>query len=763
MLELETPTPINNNKMKNYLSISIVMLLLLSGCAGEKNGNLKMKDAKILDLIEQMTLEEKIGQMQQVNGLGGKITDELKQNIIAGNIGSILNEVDVKTVNEIQRIALEESRLGIPIIIARDVIHGFKTVFPIPLGQAATWNPAIVKEGARVAAREAWSAGVNWTFAPMIDISRDARWGRIAESCGEDPYLTSLMGVAMVEGFQGENLSDDGSILACAKHFAGYGAAEGGRDYNTTLIPEGELRNIYLKSFKAAKEAGVGSFMSGFNDLNGVPVTGNPFLLRQVLRDEWNFEGFVVSDWASITEMIAHGFAADEKDAGLKAIKAGVDMEMATTSYKAHLPELINEKLIDEKLLDEAVYRILKIKFDLGLFEDPYVKEQDQNQFALPEYLEAAKLAATQSMVLLKNEKNILPFSKGINKVAVIGPMANQKYEQLGTWIFDGDSDLSITPLEALKSELGENRVLFSEGLNYSRSKDKTKFKEAVRAAKQSDVVVMCLGEESILSGEAHCRASIDLPGAQEELLETIAETGKPIILLVLAGRPLAIGEAEKFADAVLYGFHPGTMTGPALADLLMGVANPSGKLPVTFPKSAGQIPFYYNHKNTGRPADENTWTNIDDIPLGTQQTSLGNNSHHLDLGYEPLYPFGFGLSYSTFEYKNLKLETPNVAMGGNVVASVTLENTGNFTGEEVVQLYIRDLVGSVTRPVKELKGFKRIQLKPGESQKITFTLNTSELAFYNQQMEEVTEPGEFYLWIGGSSDATLQEAFVVE
>ncbi len=749
--------------MKNLITIILIGITIAMGACVDQVNSSKMNDKKILDLISQMTMEEKIGQMQQINGSGGQIPGQLKEEIKAGNVGSVLNEVDVKTVNEIQRIAREESRLGIPVLIGRDVIHGFKTVFPIPLGQAATWNPDLVKKGAGIAAKEAWSSGVNWTFAPMIDISRDARWGRIAESCGEDPYLTSVMGVAMVEGFQGENLGDDGSILACAKHFAGYGAAEGGRDYNTTLIPEGELRNIYLKSFQAVEEAGVGSFMSGFNDLNGVPATGNRFLLRKVLRDEWKFDGFVVSDWASITEMIAHGFAADDRDAALKAITAGVDMEMASTSYKTYLKELTDEGKIDERLLDEAVYRILKIKFDLGLFDDPYVKEEDQNKFALPEYLEAAKEAATQSIVLLKNEKSILPLAQDLKKVALIGPMADQKYEQLGTWVFDGDRELSITPLEALTAKLGENRVLFAEGLGYSRSRDKSKFPAAVSAAKNSDLVIMCLGEEAIISGEAHCRASLDLPGAQKELLEEVAKTGKPIVLVILAGRPLALSEEFELAEAVLYSFHPGTMGGPALADLLLGKAVPSGKLPLTFPKAAGQIPFYYNHKNTGRPANPDSWKYIDDIPLNTYQTSLGNESHYLDLGYEPLYPFGYGLSYTTFEYENLKIETPKVNIGDEIVASVTLANAGNFEATEVVQLYVRDLVGSVTRPVKELKRFKRISLKPGETKEITFSLNTSELAFYNQEMQNVVEPGEFNLWIGGNSLAELQGTFVVE
>jgi beta-glucosidase len=503
--------------------------------------------------------------------------------------------------------------------------------------------------------------------------------------------------------------------------------------------------------------------MSGFNDLNGVPASGNKFLFRQILREEWNFDGFVVSDWASITEMIAHGFAADEKEAAYKAIGAGIDMEMFTSSYKNNLNSLIEEGKVNESLLDEAIYRILKVKFDLGLFDNPYVKEEDQNKFALPEYLEAAKLAATQSMVLLKNQNNTLPIMPAGKKVALIGPMAHQKYEQLGTWIFDGDKELSVTPLEALRAELGEKNVLFAEGLAYSRSRDKSNFAAAVKAAKQADVVVICMGEEAIISGEAHCRASLDFPGAQKELLEAIAQTGKPIVMVVMAGRPLALGEEIKLADAVLYSFHPGTMGGAALADLLLGKAVPSGKLPVTFPKAAGQIPFYYNHKNTGRPANHDSWKYIDDIPLNTYQTSLGNESHYLDLGYTPLYAFGYGLSYTSFEYENLKLKADKIALGEEIVASVTLKNTGKYAADEVVQLYVRDIVGSVTRPVKELKGFKRVHLNPGESTDITFQLSTDDLAFYNIDMEKVTEPGDFHLWIGGSSDAKLQVSFTIE
>lgn len=753
-----------NKKLKvKYLLIISLSVLFFAGCVEKKNESPERNDPKILNLIKQMTLEEKMGQMQQINGQGGHISAELKQEIIDGKVGSILNEVNVKTANEIQRLAIEESRLGIPIIIGRDVIHGFKTIFPIPLGQAATWNPQIVETGARIAAKEAWSAGVNWTFAPMLGIARDARWGRIAESLGEDPFLASQLGAAMVKGFQGDSLNKKGSILACAKHFAGYGAAEGGRDYNTTLIPEGELRNVYLKPFKAAKDAGVGSFMSGFNDLNGVPATGNKFLLKTVLRDEWNFEGFVVSDWASITEMVEHGFAADNKDAAAKAINAGVDMEMATSSYKNYIAKLLNEGRISENQIDDAVYRILKIKFDLGLFENPYVSEEEQYQFAKPEYLAAAKKAATQSFVLLKNEKNLLPLSKSLKKIAVIGPLSNQKYEQLGTWIFDGDQSLSITPLEALRTKFGDENILFAEGLSYSRSKDHSEFKKAISVARSADAVVLCLGEESIISGEAHCRANIELPGIQNELLKEISETGTPVVMVILAGRPLALKGITSFADAILFGFHPGTMTGPALADLLVGSANPSGKLPVTFPKSSGQIPIYYNHKNTGRPVDPNNWLSIDDIPVNTVQTSLGNTSHYLDLGYEPMYPFGFGLSYTNFEYSDLTITNPSVNIGEKIQASVMLKNTGNYSGEEIVQLYIRDLVADVTRPVKELKGFKRIYLNPGDSKKVNFELNTSALSFYNQNMEEVIEPGEFDLWIGGSSATNLKTSFEIK
>jgi len=713
-------------------------------------------DQKVEQLLGQMTLDEKIGQMWQVNGGHGH--DEF---IKQGKIGSILNDVDPQNINRLQKIAVEESRLGIPLIVARDVIHGFKTIFPIPLAQAATWNPELVKQGSRIAAMEASSTGVKWTFAPMIDISRDARWGRIAESLGEDPYLTSVLGAAMIKGFQGDSLNSETSIIACAKHMAGYGAAEGGRDYNTTLIPPRELNDIYLPPFKAAVDAGVRTFMAAFNDIDGVPATGNEFLFRQVLRKQWKFNGFVVSDWASPWEMINHGFAADDKEAALRAIKAGVNMEMATGTYNDNVHELIEEGLLDMAMIDQAVREILRVKFELGLFDNPYIKEENQNQFAKPEYLEAAHQTAAQSMVLLKNEGNTLPLNAS-KKIALIGPMANQPYEQLGTWIFDGDSTLSITPLEAFQKTFGDDNVLFADGLSISRTRHHKGFKKAIAQAKKSDVIVFVGGEESILSGEAHSRANIDLPGAQNELIKDLKKTGKPIVLVIMAGRPLTIGEISEYADAVIYAWHPGTMGGAALADVIVGEVNPSGKLPVTFPKVVGQIPMYYNHKNTGRPANPDTWTQMYEIPVKAPQTSLGNESHYIDAGFTPLYPFGYGLSYTSFEYSDLKLNKDAYAEGEVIKVTFELKNTGEVNGDEVTQVYVRDLAGSVTRPVRELKAFKRISLNAGEQTTVTLTININDLAFTNINMERVVEKGEFQLWVGGDSNAKLQKSFSV-
>ncbi|MBD3289003.1 glycosyl hydrolase, partial [candidate division KSB1 bacterium] len=620
----------------------ILVLLIAFANVFSQTGNQKQIEEKIDLLIEKMTIEEKIGQMSQRNGVRGN-----EEAVRRGHLGSILNEVDVETVNKIQRIAVEESRLGIPLIIGRDVIHGFRTIFPIPLGLAATWNPELVKQGARIAAVEAASSGVRWTFAPMMDISRDPRWGRIAESFGEDHYLASKMAVAMTHGFQTDDLSRPDAIAACAKHYVGYGAAEGGRDYNTTYIPEGLMRNVYLKPFQASVNAGIATLMSGFNDINGIPATGNAFLLKKVLRDEWNFDGFVVSDWASITEMIPHGFCADEKDAALKAVSAGVDMEMATYAYQNNIKKLLEEGKITMEEIDEAVRNILRVKFRLGLFDNPYTDVPQFPEIVNPDHLEMAKKSAEQSIVMLKNDGKVLPLSKEVKNIAVLGPMADAPYDQLGTWTFDKVTDDTKTPLNALREFMGGSaKIHYVKTLETSRAINQDRFPSAIEAANKSDIVLMFLGEESILSGEAHCRADISLPGAQEQLVSEISETSTPTVLIIMAGRPLTIGSVLDKADAVLYSFHPGTMGGPAIVDLLFGIESPSGKLPVTFPKMVGQVPIYYNHKNTGRPPRAEAWTHINDIPAGAEQFSLGNESHYLDAGFTPQFPFGFGLSY---------------------------------------------------------------------------------------------------------------------
>lgn len=712
------------------------------------------------DLLEQMTLDEKIGQLCQVNGGAHDLHDAVRE----GRIGSVLNEVHVDEVNELQRLAVEESRLGIPLLIGRDVIHGFKTIFPIPLGQAATWDRDAVRLGARIAATEAASSGVNWTFAPMIDITRDPRWGRIAESLGEDPVLCGELGAAMVQGFQGESLDNVHAIAACAKHFAGYGAVEGGLDYSTANIPEGELRNTYLPSFKAALDAGAVTFMASFSDLNGVPASGNEFLMKQVLREEWGFEGFVVSDWESIKELTVHGFAENDTHAALEAATAGVDMEMASTLYRDHLPELIESGRFSIEQLDAMVFNILKVKFELGLFEHAYTNPHDYPALVNEAHLKAARDTAAKSCVLLKNDNRVLPLDRGqLNSMTVIGPLADDGYEQLGTWIFDGESRHSRTCLQAIYDMVGDSvQVHWAPAMANSRCRDGGGFDEAIEAARQSDVAVMFLGEESILSGEAHCRAEIDLPGDQEKLVHAVAETGTPIVLVVLAGRPLTLGNIIDRVSAVLYAWHPGTMGGPAIADLLFGEESPSGKLPVTFPRMVGQIPIYYSRKNTGRPPSHDSITHIDDIDGKAPQTSLGMSAFHLDAGFTPQFHFGYGLSYTEFSYRDMVLSDHRVALGGSLRLSATVENTGEVAADEVVQLYIRDLVGNVTRPVKELKGFQRIHLAPGESRDVVFELHTDDLAFYDRRMERITEPGQFHAWIGSSSDPELWAEFEV-
>lgn len=753
--------------MKNIiLSFSIVLALFFFNYCNQSSNKISEKkgivttpeiEYKIDSLIEIMTLEEKIGQMSQRNGGNGH-----DSGIQAGLVGSILNVVEVDKINALQKIAVEESRLGIPILFARDVIHGFKTIMPIPLGQAATWNPELVKEGAHVAAIESRSVGITWTFTPMIDVSRDPRWGRIAESFGEDHYLTGVLGAAMVKGFQGNDLSDKNSIAACAKHYVAYGAAEAGRDYHTVAIPENDLRDIYLPPFKACVDAGVATIMSAFNEINGVPASGNELTIKQILKNDWGFNGFVVSDWSSVQEMVVHGYAENSKDAAQKGIHAGIDMEMVSTTYMDHVEELLNEKKISMVLIDDAVRRILRIKFLLGLFDNPYTNPNDYPPVLNDDHRSVAEEMARQSIVMLKNSKGTLPLKKSLKKVAVIGPLADAPHEQLGTWIFDGHKKDAVSPLVGIQDVLGKEKVLFAKGLAYSRVMNTKDFPEAIKATKRSDVVVLFLGEESILSGEAHSRADISLPGLQEKLVKEIAKTGKPIIGVIMAGRPLTFENILDKFDALLYAWHPGTMGGPAIADILFGKESPSGKLPLTFPRVVGQIPVYYNQKNSGRPTNDDGVIDINKIPVEAVQHSLGNTNLYLDYGFRPLYPFGYGLSYTTFEYSALKLSSDSLKLGESVEISVNVKNKGKFEADEIVQLYTRDLVGSRTRPVKELKGFSRIRLKPGEEVTLIFKLHTSDLAFHDQNMELVTEPGKFNVWVGGSSEAELMESFEI-
>ena len=746
--------------MKIRALILIVGVWLVTGCTTTLTNNPDPVEQKINSLLSEMTLDEKIGQMQQANdGFFGD-EEDTKQAIREGKVGSFLNIAGAERVTELQRVALEESKHGIPLLFGRDVIHGYRTIFPIPLGMASSWEPELAEKAMRISAIEASSMGINWTFAPMMDVTWDPRWGRIAESCGEDPLLTSEFAVAMIKGFQGD-LGDPTAVAACAKHFVGYGMSEAGRDYNTTYIPEPLLRNVHLRPFKAAADAGVLTFMSAFNDLNGVPTSGNKFTLKQILRNEWNYKGMVVSDWGSIEEMINHGFAADKKQAAEIAANSGVDMEMATTCYADNLKKLVEEGVITEDIIDTHVGNILRVKIKLGLFKKPYDNHISTDTILAPSHLAVSREAARKSMVLLKNDNNTLPISKNIHSLAVIGPLADAARDQLGTWIFDGQGEDSTTPKQAFSKILG-SRMNFVSGLEYSRDKSTKGFAEAVAAAKRSDAVLFFAGEESILSGEANARGIIDLPGVQSELITELRKTGKPLILVVMAGRPLGIGAEMDIADAVLYAWHPGTMAGPAVADLIFGDYSPSGKLPVTFVKGAGQIPFYYYRKNTGRPATKDDVTYIDDIPRNSKQLSLGFKSMHIDYGITPLRPFGFGLSYTEFKYENLRLSSNEMSTDGAITVSADIKNVGNYETEEIVQFYVHDKVGSITRPIKELKGFEKINIKPGDVKTVNFELKAEDLQFFNGD-DYVIESGDFEVWIGPNSDEGLKGTFVLK
>ncbi len=713
-------------------------------------------ERQIDQLLAKMTLAEKIGQMNQVSA-GGDVS-RYAESLRNGQVGSILNEVDPARINEFQRIAVEESRLGIPLLVGRDVIHGFHTVFPIPLGLAATFDPELVEEGARVAAAEAVAQGIRWTFSPMLDIARDPRWGRMAEGSGEDPWLDARMGEAMVRGYQGE-VPGPSSMAACVKHFAGYGAAEGGRDYNSTFLTERQLRNVILPPFEAAVKAGALTLMTSFNDNDGIPSTANSFLLKDILRDEWGFGGLVVTDWNSMGEMIAHGFGTDRKEVARLAANAGVDMDMMTFGFLSHLEELVRSGQVKEATIDEAVRNILRVKLVLGLFEHPYVDEAAAAsvQYA-PAHLEAARRTAEESVILLKND-GLLPLrSDRIRTILVTGPMADAPHDQLGTWSFDGEKSHTVTPLKALRERF-PGKVVYVPGLTYSRQQ-RSRFDDVVAAARRADVVLAFLGEEAILSGEAHSLADLNLIGSQSELLAALKAAGKPVVATVMAGRPLTIERDLPNCNAMLYAFHPGTMGGPALVNLLMGDVNPSGKTPVTFLRTVGQVPMYYSHTMTGRPYNGETL--LDGIGPEAGQTSLGNTSYYLDAGAYPLFPFGYGLSYTDFTFEDIAIDQDSYPVGGTIRVSYTLSNTGRYDGTAVPQVYIRDLVGSLTRPVKELKHFRRVRLGAGESIRLTDEIPVSDLAFWGADGQKKVEPGEFQLWVAGDSASGDPVTFTV-
>ena len=722
--------------------------------AAESPDEPKDVEARITALLARMTLEEKIGQMSQAPF--GPLTDQIKSEIRQGRWGSFFNAATPADRAEAQRIATRESRLHIPLLIGQDVIHGYETVFPIPLGQAASWDPELVRQAARIAAREAAQAGIDWAFSPMVDIARDPRWGRIAEGAGEDPYLAGAMAAAITRGYQGDRLSASDSIAACVKHYVGYGAAEGGRDYNATWIPEVLLRNVYLKPFQAAREAGAATFMSAFNTINGIPATGDEFTLRQVLRREWQFDGFVVSDYNAVREMIAHGYAADDADAARRAIRAGVDMEMFSTTYWDHAAKLVAAGELDPTLIDESVRDILRIKFRLGLFDGRAEAPASAPQ-STPEALSIARKLAAESMVLLKNESPVLvkyggtlPLSKSIGKLAVIGFLADSKVDQNGTWAMTGGST-TVTPLAALRQVLGSDRVVYAQGLKGSTDTSRAGFAAALEAARSSDAVLLFLGEEASMSGEATSRAYLNLPGLQEELATEVEKAGKPVIVIIMAGRPTTFHNVAAGAMAVLYAWAPGAMGGPAIADLVFGDAVPSGRLPVTFPRTVGQVPIYYDHLSTGRPP-----------ALAGPAATDKYRSKYIDVSFLPEYPFGYGLSYTKFDYSHVRVSPAEVKLGGGFTVSADISNSGGREADEVVQLYTHQMAGSEARPVRELKGFQRIHLKPGEKRTVTFHLTTDDLAFYNPQMKRAAEPGGFEAWVAPYAASGEKAAFRV-
>ncbi|WP_228409366.1 beta-glucosidase BglX, partial [Chryseobacterium sp. HMWF001] len=708
----------------------------------------KTIDQKVSELLSKMTLEEKVGQLVQYSGFeyatgpqnsnSASVLNEIKQ----GKVGSMLNVAGAEETRKFQELALK-SRLRIPLLFGQDVIHGYRTTFPVNLGQAASWDLKLIEKSERIAATEASAYGIHWTFAPMVDIARDPRWGRVMEGSGEDTYLGTKIGLARIRGFQGKGLGNLDAIMACAKHFAAYGAAVGGRDYNSVDMSLRQLNETYLPPFKAAAEAGVATFMNSFNDINGIPATANKYILRDLLKGKWNYKGFVVSDWGSIGEMVPHGYAKDNKEAAEKAINAGSDMDMESRAYMAELPNLVKEGKVDPKLIDDAAKRILVKKFEMGLFDDPYrfsSEKRQQEQTNNQENRKFGREFGSKSIVLLKNEKSILPLSRSVKTVALIGPFGKETSANHGFWsvAFKDDNQRIVTQFDGIKNQLDKNStLLYAKGANVD-DQDRSMFAEAVETAKKADVVIMTLGEGHAMSGEAKSRSNIHFSGVQEDLLKEIAKTGKPIVLMINAGRPLVFDWAADNIPAIMYTWWLGTEAGNSIADVLFGAVNPGGKLPMTFPRTEGQIPVYYNHYNTGRPAKNNTDRNY--------------VSAYIDLDNDPKFPFGYGLSYTQFKYSDMNLSSNNLKGNQTLNISVNVTNSGNYDGEEVVQLYIRDLFGKVVRPVKELKGFQKVFIKKGETKTISFTLTPENLKFYDDQLNYDWEGGEFDIMVGTDS-----------
>jgi beta-glucosidase len=751
MKKLKAPLRVRSREIRSMQTFMLIITLSLASFAQAQ----KPVEKRIDSLLKLMTLEEKVGQLTQytsswATGPVSPETNKLEQ-IRAGKIGALLNVRGAEKTRAMQQEAMK-SRLKIPLLFGLDVIHGYKTTFPIPLAEAASWDLELIEQSARIAATEASAAGIHWTFAPMVDIGRDPRWGRVMEGAGEDTYLGSLVATARVKGFQGKGLGNTNALMACAKHFAAYGAAIGGRDYNSVDMSDRTLHEIYLPPFKAAADAGAATFMNSFNDLNGIPATGNVYLQRTLLKNKWKFNGFIVSDWGSIGEMVPHGFAKDKYDAALKALTAGSDMDMESRCYAENLVALVNAKQVSIELVNDAVRRVLRKKFELGLFDDPFRfcnEQREKENLARTENRLAAKKIAERSIVLLKNKGNILPISPSTKTIALIGPLAKSETDMLGFWNVPWDDNSDVVSLyEGIKNKTGDKiNLLYAKGCAI-KSDSTDGFQEALDVALKADIVILSVGEARDMSGEAKSRSDIQLPGVQEKLIKLIMSSGKPVIVIINAGRPLIFNWTADNVPAILYTWWLGSEAGNAIANVLFGDYNPSAKLPMTFPRSTGQIPIYYNYYNTGRPAPDNDKPQI-------------YTSAYIDLEKSPKFPFGFGLSYTTFQYKDLALSSKTIKGSESIRVKFSLTNTGSVAGEEIVQLYLKDKVASLVRPVKELRDFKKIMLKPGESKTVEFTIDKEKLSFFDKDLKWIAEPGEFELMIGSSSaDIRLKDKF---